>query len=106
VANHNSSETYPLTFEALRQRVPNASGVYAIQTARKWVYIGESDDIQQSLFRHLNEPSAAMNRFGALSFSFELVPASERVARQHALMSQLEPACSTEELDAEAHRAS
>jgi hypothetical protein len=88
-------ETYPFTFEAVREKAPNASGVYSISTAGRWVYVGESDDIRQSLFRHLNEPSESMNRFGPLLFSFELAPAAERVARQQALISELEPACTT-----------
>jgi hypothetical protein len=87
------SDAYMFTFEAVRRKAPRASGVYTIYTARRWVYVGESDNIQQSLFRHLNEPGACMNRFGQLSFSFELAPAEERQARQHALTAELEPAC-------------
>jgi hypothetical protein len=101
---NEESETYPFTFEAVREKVPNASGLYTIYTAGRWVYVGESDDIRQSLFQHLNEPSASMNRFGPLSFSFELAPAAERTGRRHALISELEPACTTEEIAAEAHQ--
>jgi hypothetical protein len=86
-------ETYPFTFKAVRERAPNASGVYRLYTAARWVYVGESDDIQRSLFRHLNEPSASVNRFGPLSFSFELAPASERQGLQQALIAEIEPAC-------------
>ena len=85
-------ETYPLTFEAVREKVPNASGVYELYTAGQWVYVGESDDIRQSLFRHLNAPSASMNRFGPLSFSFERLPRAERAGCQHALEEALNPA--------------
>jgi hypothetical protein len=87
------SDGYMFTFEAVRRKAPNASGVYTLYTARQWVYVGESDDIQRSLFRHLNEPDASINRFGPLSFSFELAPADERKARQQALIAELEPAC-------------
>ena len=87
------SDTYMSTFEAVRRKAPSASGVYAIYTARRWVYVGGSDNIQQSLFRHLNEPDACISRFGQLSFSFQLAPADERQARQHALIVELEPAC-------------
>lgn len=85
--------TYPLTFEAAHEKAPNASGVYRIYTAHRWVYVGESDDIRESLFHHLNDPSAPMHRFGPLSFSFELAPAAERQALRHALIEELEPAC-------------
>ena len=93
---NQDGETYPFTFAAVREKAPSASGVYNIHTAQRWVYVGESDDIRQSLFLHLNEPNASMNRFGPLSFSFELAPAAERKA-------ELEPACPAEQTVAEAH---
>jgi len=92
-----NGETYPFTFEAVREQVPNASGVYGLYTPRRWVHVGEGVDIRESLFRHLNAPSASMNRFGPLSFSFELTSAADRVSRQHALILELEPACTSEE---------
>jgi hypothetical protein len=93
-------ESYMFTFEAVREKAPSASGVYTIYTPRRWVFVGESEDIRESLLRHLNDPGASMNRFGPLSFSFELAPAAERVARQRELISELEPACSTQEMAA------
>jgi predicted GIY-YIG superfamily endonuclease len=87
------SDAYMFTFEAVRRKAPSASGVYILFTARQWVYVGESEDIQRSLFRHLNGPDASINQFGPLSFSFELAPADERKARQQALIAELEPAC-------------
>ena len=87
------SDAYMFTFEAVRRKAPNASGVYTIYTARQWVYVGESDDIRQSLFEHLNAPGACMKRRGPLSYSFELVPAAERATRRQALVTALVPAC-------------
>lgn len=89
-------ETYPFTFEAVREKAPSASGVYRIQTAQRWVYIGESDDIRQRLFQHLNEPGSFMHRFGPLSFSFELAPAADRKHLREALTAALQPACAAE----------
>lgn len=94
--DNQDSETYPFSFEAVREKAPSASGVYRLCTAQRWVYVGESDDIRESLFRHLNEPGASMNRFGPLSFSFDVSPADERKALQHALITELEPACPLE----------
>jgi hypothetical protein len=93
-------ESYMFTFEAVREKAPSASGVYTIYTPRRWVFVGESEDIRKSLLRHLNDPGGSMDRFGPPSFSFELAPAAERVARQHELISELEPAGSTEEIAA------
>lgn len=67
------------------------SGVYTIFTSQRWVHVGESDNVKESLFRHLNEPSASIARLGPLSFSFEVMPAAERVGRQQALVAALAP---------------
>ena len=86
-------EAFTFAYRAVREKAPSASGVYTIYSSQRWVYVGESDNIRQSLFRHLNEPNARMNQFGALSFSFEMAPAVERVSRQHVLVAELKPAC-------------
>ena len=90
---YENSETYAFAYQAVQAKAPNASGVYTIYSSQQWVYVGESDDIRQSLFRHLNEPDACIARRGPLSFSFEMVPAAERVSRQQALVTALAPAC-------------
>jgi hypothetical protein len=69
------------------------SGVYTIYTSQQWLYVGESEDVQESLFRHLSKPGACMSRRGPLSFSFEVVPPAERVRRQQALVAALVPTC-------------
>ena len=87
------SETYAFGYQAVHEKAPNASGVYTIYSSQRWLYVGESDDIRQSLFGHLNEPAACMARRGPLSFSFEVVPAAQRATRQQALVEALAPAC-------------
>ena len=88
-------ETYPLAYQAVHQKAPTASGVYTICTSQRWLYVGESADIRQSLFRHLNEPHTCLIGARPLSFSFEPVPAEQRVARQHALVARLAPVCNS-----------
>ena len=90
---YEDSGTYVFGYKAIQDKAPNASGVYTIYTSQRWLYVGESDDIRQSLFGHLNEPGACMKRRGPLSYSFEVVPAAERVTRQQALVAALAPAC-------------
>jgi hypothetical protein len=90
---YEAGETYAFTYQGVEEKAPNASGVYVIYTSQQWVFVGESDDIRQGLFSHLNEPSPCMARFGPLSFSFEMAPATERVSRQQALVSELKPEC-------------
>jgi hypothetical protein len=90
---YKPSQSYMFGYRAVDDKVPGASGVYAIFAARRWVYVGESSDIRTSLFRHLNNKDTGMTRFGALSFSFELLPSADRVARKQALVAELKPAC-------------
>jgi len=86
-------ETYVLGYAGVRQKAPAASGVYAIHSSSRWIYIGESDDIRGSLFQHLNDAAACMKRFGPLSFSFELGNKVERVALCDALVAARSPVC-------------
>jgi len=90
---YEGGETYTLSYRAVREMAPRASGVYTLSTPQQWMYVGEGDDIQQSLFQHLNEPKACMTRSGPLSFSFEIAPPAERMARQRALVGTLAPTC-------------
>jgi hypothetical protein len=90
---YDNNDTYAFGYRAVQDKAPNMSGVYTIYTSRRWLYVGESEDVKQSLFKHLSEPSACMARRGPLSFSFELVPPAERVGRQQALVEALGPTC-------------
>ena len=92
MSTYDGGETYPLAYRAVHQKAPNASGVYTLFTSRRWIYVGESADIRQSLFRHLNVPPSWMIRSCPLSFSFEPVPAGQRISRQQALVAELAPA--------------
>jgi len=85
--------SYAFGYCAVSERAPRASGVYTIYTPQRWLYVGESDDIRQSLFQHLNKPEGCLVRRGLLSFSFELVPAVKRPDRHRALITDLAPEC-------------
>jgi hypothetical protein len=91
VYEHN--DTFAFGYRAVDDKAPNASGVYTIFTSRRWLYVGESDDMKQSLFGHLNAPSSCLAKRGSLSFSFEVIAAEHRVDRQRALIAALAPAC-------------
>ena len=88
-----SNDTYALGYRAVQDKAPTMSGVYTIYTSQRWLYIGESENVQQSLFKHLSEPSACLARRGPLSFSFEVVAPAERVGRQQTLVTALAPTC-------------
>jgi len=88
-----TDDSYAFGYRAVQDKAPKASGVYTIYTSRQWLYVGESEDVQESLFRHLNEPIACLAQRGPLSFSFQVVPQAERAGRHQALVSALGPAC-------------
>jgi hypothetical protein len=84
-------ESYTFTYAGVHE-APNASGLFRIYSPERWVYLGESDDIRQSLFQLLNDSPSWMDRFGPLSFSFERMPPAERAAFQRAAVKALHPA--------------
>ena len=70
-----AGETYAFGFRAVQDKAPSAPGVYAIFTARRWLHLGESNDIRQSLFQCLNNPEADWSAdHRPLSFAFETAP--------------------------------
>ena len=84
--------TFVLGYAGVGQ-APSASGVYTLFSSTRWVYVGESDDIRQSLYRHLNEPTPCMKKFGPLSFSFELEGRARRTALWQSLVTRLKTEC-------------
>lgn len=72
---------------------PTASGVYALYNNERWIYIGESGNIQERLLQHFNGDNACITGWRPPSFSFELWPWNRRVARQDQLILELRPAC-------------
>lgn len=73
---------------------PNASGVYAIYNQNRYVYFGESNDIQRRLLEHLNDRQHAMHVHGAVSFAFDLVATEAgRKARQNQLIAGCPTPC-------------
>jgi hypothetical protein len=88
-----NSATYVFTHRAVAENAPKASGVYVIFNSKRWVHVGESDDIQESLYRLLNEPNPCIQRFSPLSFSFAPLPAADRGAQLELMVAARNPAC-------------
>jgi hypothetical protein len=84
-----------LAFSAMsvRKNAPALSGVYGLSSARQWIYVGHSDNIQGELLQHLAETATARQDAHPTGFTFELCPAETRVARQDRLVRELEPVC-------------
>ena len=73
---------------------PRQSGVYGIYNSSKWIYIGESKDIEGRLYEHLrgeSEQSARILRHNPTGYSFESCDARTRMTRETELIAELRP---------------
>jgi len=83
----------PWTYQSIVANAPHASGVYAIFNAQRYIYVGESGDIQARLLQHYNGDNQCIINALPTGFAFEVVAANQRVARQNQLIVALTPAC-------------
>jgi excinuclease UvrABC nuclease subunit len=73
---------------------PSASGVYGIYNRTSWIYIGESGDIAARLGEHFSGSSNSnpdILKNAPTAFTYELVPAAQRVQREYQLIAELKP---------------
>jgi excinuclease UvrABC nuclease subunit len=75
---------------------PVLSGVYGISNAREWIYIGESDNIQNSLLNHLQDLRTSLMKREPTGFVFEVCEQERRTSRQDRLVGEYKPACNRE----------
>ena len=79
------------TWHSVKTNAPTASGVYGLSNSDRWIYVGESDDIQGELLKHLANPSSSADGTKPSGFTFELSGSVDRVSRQNALVLELAP---------------
>ncbi len=72
---------------------PASSGVYALFSSKTWIYVGETGDIRARLIQHLDGDNPCISRLNPTGFQYELSLSHQRVARQNALIVQLQPEC-------------
>jgi hypothetical protein len=83
----------PLTTAAVRAFAPVASGLYGVSNASQWLFIGETDDIQDALLTHLQDYETPLMKKQPTGFVFEICDRAGRCARQDRLVLEYEPAC-------------
>lgn len=81
------------TSTSVLQYAPALSGVYGISNAGEWIYIGESDNIQAALLRHLQESNTVLRKRMPTGFVFEICERAKRPDRQDRLVLEYEPIC-------------
>ncbi|MEK7408442.1 MAG: hypothetical protein AAB225_25500 [Acidobacteriota bacterium] len=85
----------PYTFSliSVQKNAPALSGVYGLSNAREWIFVGETDNIQATLIRHLQETHTPLLERGPTGFIFELCFPYNRLARQERLIQEYQPVC-------------
>jgi len=88
-------QPFPRSFTAssVREHAPPLSGVYGISNPSEWIYIGETDNIQAALLRHLQELNTALLKRQPTGFVFEVCDRAKRPDRQDRLVLEYEPTC-------------
>jgi hypothetical protein len=89
----NNPIFYPLTHSSIVQNAPDRSGVFALYSKPRWVYVGEAENIYSQLMHFLRGPSVCVSAFRSLTFSYELLSPTARVERQTQLIMKLRPVC-------------
>ncbi len=91
-----NTKSYSLNILSIFLHAPAKSGVYLLHNSSRCLYIGESDNIRQTLLQHLRGDNSAINSaitlFDPNGFSFELQSDVARARRKDQLSSELEPA--------------
>jgi hypothetical protein len=89
-----NSVAHSFTAASIRAHAPNAPGVYGISNAREWLFIGTADDIQASLFAHLQATDAFFAGRAPAGFVYEICNSSHALATRHdRLVHQYAPVC-------------
>ena len=87
---------YQFTDREIAEHAPSSSGVYGIFNRAGCVYVGETPDIQASLFSQLRggtDESYWIRSLNPNRFAFEQVSGPDRCEREHRLIDELNPVC-------------
>jgi len=82
---------YRLSADVIRACVPPGSGVYGLFNFSYQLFIGESDNLRESLLRHCEAPEGTPRRYRPTRFTFQLCPADERRSKAAALIERFGP---------------
>jgi hypothetical protein len=81
------------TLASIQEFAPPSSGVYGISDARQWIYIGEADNIRETLLTFLTGNGLPLACQQGKGFVYELCERSQRLERHDRLVREYEPSC-------------
>lgn len=76
----------------IHREAPASPGVYGLSNSREWLYVGQSDNLRESLAAHLVEQGTELASLKPSGFTFEECYGDERSTRQERLIAELKPA--------------
>ena len=89
---------YRFTRDEINECVPAVSGVYGLYNRKFQLMIGESDNIQASLLRHLDDPELRPRHYRPTDFSFETCATKVRKQKAVELIESFRPILQTHSL--------
>jgi hypothetical protein len=90
--NWMKSKSYSFTQFSILLHAPAKAGLYHLHTTARCIYVGEAENIRQTLLAHLRGDIPWITVWDPTGFSFELCSDSSRVERKKELASKLNPA--------------
>lgn len=103
----DTATAYPLNRRNVLRNAPKDSGVYGLRRDERWIYVGQSPNIQKALLEYLSGHLPYVLQSQPNLFLFEVCTPQTRVQRQRDLAQQHQPLCNKRVLTAaKASRAS
>ena len=84
-------KSYSFTYFSIFLHAPTKPGIYAIHSESRLIYVGESDNIRESLQRHLQGDNPWVSLWEPSGFCYEVCLDQSRIARRDQLVAQLRP---------------
>ena len=89
----NGSELCIYEMASIVRHTPTASGVYAILSLGRWLYVGESGSLRGGLSLQFSGGNPCLSGRDPTHFMYELVPDGDRAARRRELIFEFQPVC-------------
>jgi excinuclease UvrABC nuclease subunit len=90
----HTNSAFTFSEQGIAKYAPRGSGVYGIYNSAKWIYVGESKDMEARLYEHLrgeSDQSERILKHNPTGYAFESCDAKTRMARETELIAELEP---------------
>jgi hypothetical protein len=84
-------KSYPFTQFSILLYAPPQPAVYGLHTSDRWIYIGETENLRETLQRHFKDDNLGPKSKDPSGFCFESWPEGSRTERKNQLVSELSP---------------